>query len=54
MSSELKLMVEITFSNYLNKTEGGTSELFMRKHGLVKKLMINSNLSLYLVIFNNT
>ena len=35
-------MEEITFSVRLNKTEGSTLELFIRKKWLVKKLLNNS------------
>ena len=43
-------MVEITFSNYLNKTEGGTSELFMRKTLVSEK--VNDQLNLVFILSN--
>ena len=51
MSSELKLMEEITFSALLKKTEESTLELFTREHWLARKLLNNSALSYYLVIY---
>ena len=50
MPSEPKSMEEITFSVRLNKTEGSTLEVFIRKHWLAKTLLNNSTLSLYLVL----
>ena len=49
MSSELKLLEEITFSVRLNKTEGSTLELLFGERWLAKKLLNNSTLSSYLV-----
>ena len=51
MSSEPKSMEEITFSFRLNNREGSTLELFFREHWLAKKLLNNSALSLYLVMY---
>ena len=51
MPSKLKLMEEIIFSVRLNKTGGSALELFVKEHWLAKKLLNNSALSLYLVIY---
>ena len=51
MSSEPKLMEEITFSVDLNSAEGSTLELFIREHWLAKTLLKNSVLSLNLVMY---
>ena len=51
MPSKLKLMEEIIFSVRLNKTGGSALELFVKEHWLVKTLLNNSALSLYLVIY---
>ena len=50
MSSEWKLMEESAFSVCLIKTEGNILELFIREHRLVKTLMNNLALFLYLVM----
>ena len=44
-------MEEITFSVHLNKRERSTLELFIREQWLAKKLLNNSDLSLYLIIY---
>ena len=44
-------MEEITFSACLNEAEESTVELFIREHWLANKLLNNSALSLYLVIY---
>ena len=49
--SKLKLMEEIIFSVRLNQTGGSSLELFVKEHWLAKKLLKNSALSLYLVIY---
>ena len=46
----MKLMEEITFSVCSSETEGSALELFIRRYCLAKKLVKNSNLSLYLVM----
>ena len=51
MLSELTSMEEIEFSVCLYKTEGRTLELVIREHWLAKKLLNNSALSLYLVMY---
>ena len=51
MPSKLKLMEEIIFSVRLNQTGGSALELFVKEHWLAKKLLNNSALSLYLVIY---
>ena len=48
---QVTLMEEITLSVCLNKTEESTLELFIREHGLAKKLLDNSALFLHLVMY---
>ena len=45
MSSELKLMEDITFSDRLNQTEVSKLKLFILEHWLAKMLLNNSALS---------
>ena len=51
MPSEPKSMEDITFSVRLNTREVSMLELFIREHWLAKKLLNNSALSSYLVMY---